>query len=202
MKRVFLFLFVGVVCTAQTLMLTGPANARPGETVTVAVAIASPGANLAALQWDVGLPSGFTATALGGAASVAASKTLVCNGTATRCLTYGVNIKVYGPGLVATYEVVIPTDQPAGVVAFPLSGLVGARLDGSSASVVAGAAYSLTILANTDLNGDGVTDVEDIQILIPIILGPIAANCPVPQNTDLVCNVLDLQLVARAAVGA
>jgi hypothetical protein len=80
--------------------------------------------------------------------------------------------------------------------------LIAAQLDGSAGSLSAGPNYSITILANSDLNGDGTTDVKDIQILIDVILGPIAANCPVPQNADLLCNVLDLQIVARAAVGA
>ena len=96
MKRVAaLAILSAALAYGQTLTLTGPATARPGTVIAVNVALASPPASLAALQWLVTLPAGYTATAVAGAASVTAAKTLYCNLASTTCLTVGINNNVY-----------------------------------------------------------------------------------------------------------
>jgi hypothetical protein len=155
---------------AQTLTLTGPAMARPGSTVAVNVTLAAPPVSLAATQWSVTLPAGYVATAVAGAASTTAAKTLYCNPLSTLCLTVGINTNLYAAGVVATYSLVVPATAAPGPVTIPLSGVVGATLDGSAAVLNAGTAYTFNVLTRTDLNGDGKVDILDLQLMIQEIL--------------------------------
>jgi len=192
MKRVAVIsILSAVLAYGQTLTLTGPATARPGTVVAASLALTSPPASLAALQWSVTLPAGYTATAVAGAASVTAAKTLYCNPASTTCLTVGINNNVYAAGVAAVYSLTIPATAAPGPVSVPLSGLVGASLAGGNAPLTAGTAYSVLILAPTDLNGDGKTDVQDLQIMIQRILEPGAT-----------VTARDAQIVAWAAVAA
>jgi hypothetical protein len=192
MKRVAVIsILSAVLAYEQTLTLTGPATARPGTVVAASLALTSPPASLAALQWSVTLPAGYTATAVAGAASVTAAKTLYCNPASTTCLTVGINNNVYAAGVAAVYSLTIPATAAPGPVSVPLSGLVGASLAGGNAPLTAGTAYSVLILAPTDLNGDGKTDVQDLQIMIQRILEPGAT-----------VTARDAQIVAWAAVAA
>lgn len=114
MKRLILILAalaaMAGVAQAQTLTLVGPATARPGQTIAVNVALASPSADLAAMQWSIGLPANYTAAkAAAGAASTAAGKSLYCNAAWTNCLVVGVNTSVYAAGVVATYSIAVPS---------------------------------------------------------------------------------------------
>ncbi len=184
-----------------TLTLSGPAAARNCATITINVNLSAPGPDLAALQWSVGLPLGITPTAVAGPASVAAGKLIYC-GTNSTCLLVGVNTNVYpaAGGVVASYQLVIPGQVPPGPLAIPLSGLVAASLAGDNVPLVSGPTYTVNVLARTDLNGDGKTDVQDLQILIQEILNPPGGAGPSPndQNGDGVLNVRDAQIVACA----
>jgi len=183
----------------QTLTLTGPATARPGQTIALNLTLSAPSENLAALQWTTAVPSGLTFTASAGAASNAAAKTLYCGmPTSQTCLTVGINSNLYTVGVVATYQVTVPANALPGNVGIPLTGLVGAKLDGTAAVIVAGTPYFFGVLARTDLNGDGKTDVLDLQLMIQEILTGTVTN---DQNGDGAVNVLDAQIVAKAAVG-
>jgi hypothetical protein len=195
--RLLLACAFAALAWGQTLTLTGPPTARPGTTIPVTLALAAPPASLAAAQWTVGLPAGYTATAAAGAASTAAAKTLHCKPDSTLCLTVGVNANLYAAGVVATYQLAIPANASPGQVSIPLTGVIGAALDGSSAGLGAGVPFAFAVLARTDLNGDGVTDVLDLQLMIQEILGgPVAHD----QNGDGLADVKDAQIVARAVL--
>jgi hypothetical protein len=194
MKLLTLFVFAALAF-GQTLTLTGPATLRPGAIVPVVLTLANPPANLAALQWTLTLPCG-TVTAVAGAASNLAGKTLYCNASSTTCLTAGIGTNLYATGAVATYSWTVPAFAVPGRVAISLAGLVGATLAGDNAPLT-GAEYNTLILARTDLNGDGKTDILDLQIMIQEILGGPAVN---DQNGDGVANVRDAQIVARAVM--
>lgn len=195
----------------QTLNLSGPPTARPGQTIAVEVSLANPQANplagLAAMQWSLALPPNYTiAKAAAGPASTAAGKALYCNTTWLNCLTVGIDTNLYGAGVVATYQIVVPiaaAPGPASISmpgAAPLIGVIGSTLAGGTAPLGIGTPYSFTILSPTDLNGDGTTDIRDLEILIRQILdnAPVAAN---DQNGDGAVDVKDAQIVARAAPG-
>lgn len=192
---VYITMILASSLPGQTLTLTGPATARPGTTIPVTLTLAAPPASLAATQWSVGLPAGYTATAVAGAASTAAAKTLYCNSLSTLCLTVGVNTNLYADGVVATYQVTVPTNASPGQVSIPLTGIIGAALNGGSTGLGAGVPFAFAVLAATDLNGDGKTDALDLQLMIQeILVGPIAHD----QNGDGVADVKDAQTVARA----
>lgn len=189
----------------QTLNLSGPPLVRPGQTIAVDVALTNPSADLAAMQWSLALPANYLVVrTTAGAASTAAGKVLYCNAPATNCLVVGVNTNVYGAGVVATYSIVVPAAAAPGPAsismpgAAPLIGVLGATLTGGTAPLGVGTAYSFQVLAPTDLNGDGKTDILDLQILIQEILGggPVAND----QNGDGASDVRDAAIVARAAV--
>jgi len=196
MKTIIAVLFCSGLVFGQTLTLTGPATARPGNTIAVDVVLASPPADLAGVQWSVGLPPGLTATATAGAASNTAAKTLYCKDDATLCLAVGINTNLYAAGVVATYSVVLPAVLTPGPVTIPLSGVIGATLEGKQAPLTAGAAYSFNVLSSMDLNGDGTVDVQDLQLMIQEILSGALAH---DQNGDGAADVRDAQIVARAA---
>lgn len=207
MKHIAAILLLAFTLSGQTLNLSGPATVRPGQTVTMNVSLAAPSVDLAAMQWSIALPSGYTATgATAGAASTAAGKALYCNTASTNCLTVGVNSSVYGAGVVVSYSIVVPAIAPPGTAsvsmpgAAPLIGVLGATLAGGSSPLTVGTAWTFQVLAPTDLNGDGKTDLLDLQILIQQILngGPVAGN---DQNGDGLINVRDAAILSRAVVG-
>jgi hypothetical protein len=178
------------------LTLVGPPTLRPGTTVAVNVMLSNPHPELAAIQWSAALPTGFTASAwtcTAGAASTMAAKDLYCNPASTTCLTVGVNANLYAAGVVAIYSLTVPSTAPPGPVAIPLSGLSGATLGGADAPLTSGVPYNPVVLASTDLNGDGKTDVQDLQIVIQRIL---AAGADITvRGAQLIANVI------RGAVG-
>jgi hypothetical protein len=204
MTRLLIALLFSALASAQTLTLTGPATARPGQTIAVNVMLADPPASLAATQWSVTLPTGYTATAVAGAASTAAAKDLYCSTLATTCLTVGINTNLYAAGVVATYSLAVPALATPGPVTIPLSGVVGATLAGDAAVLNAGAAYTFNVLSRWDLNGDGVVDVRDVQFLIDVLrlmwntgTIPVSSN---DLNGDGKYDVRDAQSIARGAV--
>ena len=50
-----------------------------------------------------------------------------------------------------------------------------------------------------DVNGDGNSNVQDVQIIINQVLGVISASCDV--NGDGAVNVADVQMVVNAVLG-
>ena len=200
--RLLLIALLALPLTAQqaTLTMTGPATVRPGATINANLSLSSPGSNLAGLQWSVSLPVGYTATASAGAASTAAGKTLYCNPAASLCLTVGVNQSLYAAGVVATYQIAIPSSAPAGSVTIPLSGLVAASLDAQNIPITAGPTYSVTVLSRFDLNGDGAVNIQDLIYWLQRRFA-MTSTLDEDLNGDGQYNVLDAQAIARAVSG-
>lgn len=197
MRRLaILSILCAAMLSAQTLTLTGPARVRPGTTVPVTLTLAVPPPSLAATQWTLTLPSGYTATAIAGAATMAAEKILYCRPDATLCLTVAAGANLYAGGVVATYQMTVPANAPAGNVTVPLLGIIGSALDGSSAPLGSGIPFAFAVLARTDLNGDGVTDKVDLNLMIQEVLsgGPPSTD----PDGDGLATVKDAQIVARA----
>ena len=202
MKPLLTLLFVALAAFGQTatLTLTGPATVRPGQQITLSLGEVATGGNPAGVQWAITLPgSGWTASATAGAATTAVSKTLFCNSVGTFCLIVGLNPNTIANGPVAQYVVSVPANATTGTAQIPLSNLLSGNADGIFIPATSGPTYSVTVLALTDLNGDGKTDILDLQLLIPQIVGTSA--CSNDLNGDSKCDLLDALILIRAALG-
>lgn len=202
-----LFLVTGALAAqTATLILTGPATAAPGSSVTVSLGLAgSSGQNLAALQWTAIPPAGVTISSVAsGAASTAATKTPYCNTGNTLCILVGLSTAtppvitnaVYADGVVATLQVAIPATAAPGPMTIPLTGLLGASTAASGVTITSGTAYSLTVLNKCDVNKDGSVTYLDVQA----VLNPALGNgvCPISQG----CTPLTVIAVLVAALGS
>lgn len=205
-----LFAIAAIACAtlhAQvTVSVTGPATARPGATITLNVnAAGTTNTGAAAMQWQLGNPAGFSETVADGPTATAAAKSHTCAAAATSnfCVVYGLTSAVIGNGVVATYSVTIPATAASGSVSFPLSGVVAANATGTtglnsvSVPVTLGSPYTLSVLSKTDINGDGKTDVSDLQILVTEIVAAQStpSACVDDQNGDGKCDVLDIVII-------
>ncbi len=181
-----------------TFTLTGPASARPGGTVSLPLVVS--GTSAAGLQWSVTMPAGgYTISATPGTSTTAASKRMQCAAPPFTCLVYGIDANLVAPGQIAVHTVGIPASAPKGAIQFPLAGTIAASLPGVEIPSASGAAYSLTILSKFDLNGDGATDLNDLQIVVDQALGRVGCTSG-DLNGDGKCNVLDAQLLANASL--
>lgn len=200
------FLGLSSLCVAQPVAftLTGPATAKPGSTVIMTLSAAGgTDTGSAAVQWHVGLPAGYTATAALGAAD-SANKTLTCTADASTCIAAGLNISVIPNGAVAVYTIKVPAVAPIGSVSFPLTGIIA--VSSTVAGVVSavptslGTPYALTIQKiPQDLNGDGKVDATDVFLMAAQSVG--SAPCTDDQNADAVCNPYDVLIVVLKALG-
>lgn len=211
MTRLLLCLFFAVTAWGQlTATVTGPATAARGSSVTLTLNIAgNTTVGPEALQWTLGLPVGYTIT---GVTNVAANKGTQCNTLKTTCVCTGlvgtaINRSVMAAGPVASITVLVPASAAAGAVSFSLSGLVAADTNAFGMWIASGTAYSLTIppltTAPTDINGDGVTNATDVQLMLTQVLnffnnGTPCANDP---HGDGVCNLYDVEDVLHKAMG-
>lgn len=196
-----LILLISFACSLgaqNTLTLTGPSTTRPGSDVELVLSLAAPEARPAGLQWSLELPPNVQAVVAPGAAAVAAEKTLHCTTAGTMCLLVALNDTTIAPGEVARYTLAVPLDAAKGLYQIPLSGLVA----GSAAAIVqpiaAGAAYEIRVLARSDLNGDGATNIIDLNLMLDQVLGRTA--CTDDQNGDGKCDLIDLLAVIRGAL--
>ena len=190
--RLLLLLYPALLA-AQTLTLTGPANVRPGQTADVTATLAGTGA--VGLQWSVAIPP-----QLGNATATTplSDKTLHRSTDGTLHLLVGLNVTPIAPGVVAKYALSIPANAPKGVYQMPLTGLLAADANGDAITLTSGPAYSLRVLARSDLNGDGLTNGADLTLMIDQVLGRTA--CADDQTGDGKCNLMDVLAVVRDAL--
>lgn len=186
-----------------TFTLTGPPNLRGGVQSFVSVNLSLSGtATVAAYQFDLNWPAGWTITkGEAGAATTAAGKTLTCRTDYSRCIAWGINASTVAAGTLATFTVTAPLNQPAGTgPSLQPFAIIAANPDGVEVASTMGPAWTPNFFARQDANGDGAINVLDIQYLLPYVLGSNPSSCPVEQDADGVCTVLDVQIVAKAAL--
>ena len=194
-------LFVGRLA-AQTLTLSlSPPSVYPGQSVTLTLTYtdSAVSANVAGLEWSYVLPAGLTlATPVIGTAGTTAAKTLACNGPL--CIVYGLNITTFGSGAVATATITVPSTQAAGTMSVSLSQAEGATDQGVAVNLVVGPSVSVLVLNKADLNGDGVVNIDDVQIALSQALGTTGCtNGDINGNGK--CDLIDVLLVVKAALG-
>ena len=202
MKLGLAFLLFVSLLSAQTLTLTGPASVKQGKSVTLNLGVGGP-VVAAGLQWTVGLPVGFTATSVIGGAGTTAAKTLYCTSDAALCLLVGMNTTAIGNGTVAVYSLAVPSTATLGANPIPLSGLVAVNAAGGSLAITPGATYSILVLAKQDINGDGVVDNADVQLMIDQVRAARTnpAACVDDMNADGKCDLVDVFNVVLKALG-
>lgn len=199
MKTLLLLISLSAALAAQTtLTLSGPATARPGQSIDLVLSLAAPGPRPAGLQWTLELPAGATAAAQAGAAAVAAEKTLYCSEQATLCLLVALNQTTMAPGEVGKYTVTVPSTAAKGLYQIPLSGVMAASAQAVAQPIASGPVYEIRVLARSDINGDGVTNMADLQLILDQVFG--RAPCSDDQNGDGRCDLLDVLLVVRGAL--
>lgn len=199
-------LFYGVACAAQSLNLTvSPASVQPGgqATVTFTWTDAATSVNLAALQWTVALPPGVSqGTAALGAVSTTTNKVLSCGSAA--CILAGTgatpNATVMPSGIILTLPVTVAAGTAPGVIQIALTGVLGASSAGQPIAVTTTGA-TLTVLSKYDLNGDGVVNSSDVQIMLSAAEGNSACVTTSLGVGDGKCDVSDVVLEVLADLG-
>src|SRR5262249_34331601 len=192
MKLVFMKLLLAMTIpllaqnvTAQNqLTISGPATARPGDTILISIAITSNEA--AGGQWSLDHPAGVVLTPV--TESAPASKTLSCSADGATCLVWGMNSSSIAPGTVAQIAAAVTSTGPA---VFTLSGVIAGTPDGAAIPVAAGPQLVVNILAPEDLNGDGKIDIQDAQIVVDQATGRTVCGSG-DLNKDGKCDLLDL----------
>lgn len=194
--------FASCLQAQVVLTVAGPLTARPGATINLTLSGAmSPTAPTVptAVQWAFPVPAGYSATATIAPAAATAGRVLNCNTVTAICIEMSTaSVAPIPMGPLASYALVVPDNAQPGQVNFGLGGLSAADATGSTVSATSGTAYSLTILARSDINGDGKTDGADVQAMITQIL---SGTCVSDQNADGKCNVSDAVLVLLKALG-
>lgn len=192
--KLALSLLFSACAFAQTLTLTGPASAQPGQTITLSLNLAGgAAANLTAIQWT------DTSPATASASATAAGKGVYCNGGL--CVLAGligttVSNNPFTDGVVGTIQFTVPASTPFGSLAVPLTGLVAANTSGAGVTLTAGATYTVAIVPSScDVNSDGKTDGVDVGLMINGLLGKGA--CPISKP----CSLVNAVAVLLAASG-
>jgi hypothetical protein len=204
--KLFTLLFgIATALAAQTptLTLTGPATALPGQTVTLQTNLASSaGLNISGLQTTFTLPAGVTLGApTASTLAVTAGKGVYCG--PTNCLLVGVT---NGPnpvlsnnpmvdGAAFTVQFVVGAGIAPGIQAIGLSSLQAANTAAAAIPLTAGTPYSIRVLSRCDANGDGVTDLRDVQAVVTAI--NTGTGCTLTGG----CTVISLVSVLLAALG-
>lgn len=185
------------------ITLTGPATARAGQTVMLALSAAgAANSGAAALQWALSLPPGYTATVTGGTADP--DKTATCTATGSVCVLWALDATIMGNGPIASIALKVPATATPGPVSLALSGLVASDATGSNLPLAPPAApLSLTILDRRDINGDGTVNAADVTLMLNEVIASQAnpAACVDDQTGDGQCNVIDVMVVVLKVLG-
>lgn len=197
---ILLVVLAGLLPAQSTLTVTGPATTRPGQDVELLLTLEAPAAQPAGVQWSLDLPPNVQAVVVPGDSAVAAEKTLHCTVAGTMCLLVGLNVTTLAPGVLAKYTLAVPLDAAKGVHQIPLSGLVAGSAAAIVQPIVSGPVYAIRLLARSDLNGDGVTNMVDLQLMLDQVFG--RAPCVDDQTGDGKCDLIDLLAIVRDALGS
>lgn len=172
-KILLLTLFSLAVAQAQTLN-GGSGNALPGEPVTVPISLAANGSAISGLQFEVVIPAGQgVAQEIAGAASRQATKTVSCVTSAGvhRCIMFGLNQTALADGPVV--DLSFTTDAGfVNAVNVTLANLAASDPAGAAVAITAGTPLSLLAgVPCPDPNGDGLTNILDVQLTVNAVLG-------------------------------
>jgi hypothetical protein len=200
MRNALLILAVVFGLSAQTTTLTptGPATATAGNSVTMTVAMTgSTGQSIAALQWSLTLPAGFTVGTPVLASGVPAGDVAYFGGAQNTFIVAG-STTAMTDGTVLTVPITIASTAATGALTIPITAgsIFAATTGGLNVNgMTAGTPYALKVFSPCDLNQDGSVNVLDVQLVVAAILG--TGTCSVPGG----CNIVTVQDVVIAALG-
>ncbi|NWG13123.1 MAG: fibronectin type III domain-containing protein [Acidobacteria bacterium] len=113
---------------------------------------------------------------------------------------YGTASRTYGPpvtiGLQTTYTV---TNLPPGTYYFAVTAYNTAGLESGFSNEVS--ANIPGTPSGCDCNGDGQTNVSDIQTLVNVVLGAIPGGSAYDVNRDGVVDIVDVQILVNVILG-
>lgn len=189
------------IAQPSVIVSVSPASVLPGGTavVTLAYVDSAISANIAGVEWaNIGLPAGVVTT---NPTSSVASKVLSCGPVA--CILAGtgspLNATVIGSGVIATIPITIGASVAPGTINLALSGLKGATAAGAAAAIQSIGAV-LTVASKYDLNGDGLVNMADVQIMLTQAEN---GTCTAPSSGvgEGQCVIDDVLLEILAALG-
>lgn len=199
-----------VSLAAQTLTLSAvPPTIKVGTSTTVTITLTSSGTPIVGLQYQLSA-GGFAGAALSPAvaspSTVTAGKSVQCNGSLL-CILFGVspapanvvsnNPLVSGPLITHQLTVSGASARP-GTLTLSLTNALAA--DASAGPVlIANASTIITVTPSQfDVNADGVVDFSDVLAAVSQALGTCGTA---DVNVDGKCNIVDIGLIIRAALG-
>ena len=206
--KLFLFLTFAVAGFAQNVFdLTGPTNIRPGNVINMAVNLT--GTSMpAASQFTVNTTADISALSVTiGAAGTAAGKVVSCGvytANALTCVLYGLtNVNTIANGVLANISATLSSAPTLTTETFSLTTPVDANTTGSSLTVtVSPVNIPVAVLSNCDLNGDGLVNTQDVNLIVSWVLGtatpPAGMTCSL---TGTGCNVDDVEIIVAASTG-
>lgn len=212
MKKLILGLLFSCLMFAQsspTLNISGSTNVRPGTSVSFPISLINGNNTIASLQFTVNYTSDFSGATIVVGNGISASKQISCNPSTNSqtCVIYGINQTAIPDGLVATLSATLvnPTTVTPEIVSYASNSIYSASalIPSSAITLVAGTTGSDSVLSNCDLNGDGVTNVTDLNLLISWIFNGVTP--PVGLTSDLnhdgKSNVIDMQVDIDGILG-
>jgi len=190
-----------MISSVNVAMSDGTAGS--GQTVELPINLTSIGTAVpAAFQVDLNFdPTKLTfSSARAGAQLISGNKSLSSNLVANgdvRLVTSGMNQTAIANGLVAYASFTLNTQFLTGGTAVSMANCTSASAQGSTLST---ACTGATIkVFSCDINGDGSTNVLDLQLLIDEVLGVMPAVHDL--NHDGAVNVADVQKLINAVLG-
>ncbi len=184
-------------------LAVGSGAAAIGRTVELPIKISMTGtAAPAGFQMDLGFDAvklSFVSARVGEQSTAAGkglSSSTLPNGL-VRLLITGVNQNTIAAGPVAYASFQLTSGFTSGTSAITAANCASTDLSGGS--LFTSCAGGLIKYATCDINGDGNTNVSDIQLVINEALGVVPATHDL--NGDGVVNVVDVQIVINAVLG-
>lgn len=190
-----------------TLAIQNQGPVRAGNTLQLqATLTGSSAATMAAYQVNLRATVPGTWSIAPGAVATAAGKTFTCvppDATSPdyRCILAGMNANTIADGVVATISLAIPASASDGQASIIPSNALGATGAGDAVALAVNA-LNFTLaspLSPCDLNSDGLTNVQDVQLVTNQIFGLAAQTLDL--DGDGRTTVADRQRVVNAANG-
>jgi hypothetical protein len=203
MTKLLTLILWAALASAQTLTITGPGSVKAGSTFTLGIGLSGTGTTGdQAFQFSLSGISSWTIAPVRGTAATTANKTVSCAavGVSYNCIVAGLNTATLVDGQQVVLTVTVPRNAGSGTTTVSASSLLAAATDANGSangvSLVAPVPFTLSVTSACDLDGNGVIDATDLATAMQQVVG--VGACSADLNSDGVCNVIDVQIIANA----